>query len=219
VGKALPFWDRTIELVVLTHPDNDHLTGLVEILRRYHVQRVLTSGIESNSETFATWRRLLAEKNIETVTAEKGMRIVLSDGIHITVLHPPGSDESKPEDPNESSVVLRLEYDNFRLLLPGDIGTETERDLLRGDQDLQSTVLKVAHHGSATATSAEFLNEVRPSIAVISVGRENPFGHPSEATVARLKEAVGENGLYLTSQDGTVEFTTDGKKLWVKTQR
>lgn len=220
LGEALPFWDRTLELVILTHPDSDHLTGLVEVLRRYRVKQVLTGPVEGNSEAFAEWRRLLGKEGIEPIRAEVGMRIVWGGGGSLTVLHPPGAPgPSSLGDSNESSVVLRLEYENFSVLLAADIGAETEGYLLRGGQELRSTVLKVAHHGSDTSTSAEFLNAVQPLVAVISVGEGNPFGHPSEAVVDRLERVTGENWLFLTREDGTVELITDGRRLWIETER
>lgn len=220
LGEALPFWDRTIELVVLTHPDGDHLNGLIEVLRRYRVKQVLTGPAEGMSAAFAEWRRLLAEEGITPIQAEAGMGIIMSGGVHLAVLHPdPASSRISSGDPNEGSVVLRLEYARFSLLLAADIGTETEGCLLRGDQRLQSTVLKVAHHGSDTSTSEEFLNAVRPTIAVISVGAENRFGHPAGAIVDRIEAVTGEERLFLTSRDSTVELITDGEKLRIKTER
>lgn len=219
LGEALPFWDRSIELVVLTHPDSDHLTGLIEVMRRYRVKQVITGPAEATSGAFIEWRRLLDERGIEPVRAEAGMEILMSGG-HLTVLHPEEALIRQDSlDSNESSVVLRLEYGNFSLLLPADIGTETERHLLREDQKLQSTVLKVAHHGSDTSTSAEFLNEVHPLVAVISVGANNLFGHPSETVLSLLRQVTGEKRLFLTSRDGTVELITDGEKLWIQTER
>lgn len=122
-------------------------------------------------------------------------------------------------DMNNNSVVLRLVYGDFSLLLTGDIFVEAEQYLLDGRFPLDSTVLKVAHHGSDSSSGDEFITEVGPQIAVISVGADNAFGHPVSCVVERLSDVVGDEGLYLTSERGTIELVTDGKRLWVRTDK
>ena len=127
--------------------------------------------------------------------------------------------EGTESDTNNNSVVLRLVWDEVSFLLTGDIYEEAEREILYRGYKLDSTVLKVAHHGSDTSTSSHFLAAVDPQVAVISVGKDNPFGHPDEDTLARLREKVDEDKIYLTSENGIIKITTDGKKLWVKVER
>ncbi len=218
LGDRLPFWDRTIELVVLTHPDADHITGLIEVLQRYKVEKILTSGQEHNSDLYREWDKLIEEKGIERIHAKAGQEVIMANGIHLDVLHPtetPG--EGATTDLNNNSVVLRLEYDNFSMMLTGDIGVEAEALLLEQNCKLKSTVLKVAHHGSSSSTSHGFLKEADPLFAAISAGADNRFGHPTEEVLEKLESAVGEEGIYLTAEDGTIEFISDGKKLWVGT--
>ena len=220
LGSKMPFWDRTIELLVLTHPDSDHITGLIEVLQRYKVKKILTSGQEHDSALYREWSRLIEEKGIERIVARVGQEVVMSDGISLEVLHPNGTlVEGGTIDLNSNSVVLRLEYDRFSLLLTGDIGIAAEKLLLEQNCGLRSMILKVAHHGSDTSTSPEFLAQVKPMFAVISSGVDNKFGHPKEEVVDRLEEAVGEEGVYVTAEDGTIEFITDGEKLWVRPER
>jgi competence protein ComEC len=145
----------------------------------------------------------------------------LGDEVRIGVLHP-GEEFLKgtSSDVNNSSVVLRLVEGEISFMLTGDIERESEQEILYYHaRELESTVLKVAHHGSNTSTCPEFLNAVDPQVAVISVGADNKFGHPSQWVVARLEEMLGEDKIYLTSEHGTITFTTDGEKLWVKTER
>jgi competence protein ComEC len=211
-------------LVVLTHPEADHITGLVEVLQRYKVEQVLEydgQQIEGfHSLAYDEWLKLIEQKDIKRTIAQAGQQIELGDGIRIEVLHPPEELlEGTDSDTNNNSVVLRLEWNEVSFLLTGDIEEEAEREILHQGYKLNSTVLKVGHHGSSTSTSEQFLSAVDPEIAVISVGENNPFGHPSDEVVNRLKEKLGKDNVYLTSEHGTITFTTDGEKLWVKTER
>ena len=116
-------------------------------------------------------------------------------------------------------MVLKLSDDKISFLLTSDITAEAELDLITRRADINATVLKVAHHGSDYSSSAAFLAVADPKLAVISVGADNTFGHPGQATLQRLSAVVGTGGIYRTDQQGTIEFTTDGEKLWVKTEK
>jgi competence protein ComEC len=220
LGNKLPFWDRSLDLVVLTHPEDDHLVGLVEVLQRYEVRRVLEPGIEPDTPTYEEWLRVIKEKSIERTIAQAGQQIELGDGIEMKVLHPPEKLlEGTDSDVNNNSVVLRLVYNETSFLFTGDIFQEAEREILHQGYKLNSPVLKVAHHGSSTSSSSPFLAAVDPQVAVICVGEDNPFGHPNEETLARLREKVSEDRIYLTSEHGSITFTTDGERLWVEIER
>jgi competence protein ComEC len=220
LGDKLPFWDRTIELVILTHPEADHLTGLVEVLQRYEVNQVLANGQECDSLVCGEWLREVEERDMERAVAGAGQRIELAEDVYLEVLNPgAGLLQGTASDANNNSVVVRLVCGDFSLLLTGDIFEEAEQCLLDRRSTLSSVVLKVPHHGSATSSCLEFLNEVEPQVAVISVGAENEFGHPDPGVVERLVQVVGEDNLYLTSEHGTIELITDGTRLWVKTER
>jgi len=217
LGGKMPFWDRTIELVVLTHPHADHLTGLVEVLKRYKVERALYPDLDDGSPLYREWLGLVAEDSQATI-ARAGEEIDLGDGVKIEVLNPPvpplaGTDS----DTDNNGVVLRLTDGRVSFLLTADIQREDEFELIAQGDDLASTVLKIAHHGSKTSTTPEFLTEVSPAVAVISVG-ENSFGHPSGEVIGRLAEKLGEDNIYRTDEQGTIEFITDGERLWVNTR-
>ncbi len=221
LGEALPFWERTIDLVVLTHAHDDHVTGLVEVLRRYEVNRVLyPEGIDYISDAYSEWLSVIDEKGIERVRAQPGQAIDLGSGATIEVLHPPvefldGTDS----DVDNNGVVLRIAMGEVSFLLAADLQQEGELYLVCERVELRSTVLQVGHHGSSTSTSPSFLTAVNPQVAVISVGADNPFGHPSDEVMARLNERLGEDMVYRTDEQGTITFTTDGEKLWVETER
>jgi competence protein ComEC len=223
LGKRFPFWDKSLDLVVLTHLHDDHLIGLVEVLKRYKVGQILESPKLNdepiyNSPAYEEWLNLIAEKGIKRTLAQAGQQIDLGDGIKLEVLHPQtellqGTDS----DIDNNGIVLRLAWNEVSFLLTADIHEEAEREILHQGVKLRSTILKVAHHGSGTSTCPQFLAAVDPEIVVISVGKDNPFGHPAQETMCRLEGRLGEDKIYLTSEKGTITFTTDGKKLWVET--
>ncbi|MFC2020710.1 DNA internalization-related competence protein ComEC/Rec2 [Chloroflexota bacterium] len=220
LGKEMPFWDRTIDLVILTHPHADHITGLVEVLNRYRVGQVLYPDLEYGSPLYNEWLGLIEEKNIKSTPARAGQRIDFGSRAVIEVLNPQRPLLTGTEsDIDNNGMVLRLEMGEVSFLITGDIMWQGELELVARRADLTSTVLKVAHHGSATSTGKEFLAVVDPRLAVISVGEANSFGHPSDEVEARLEEKLGQENIYRTDERGTVEFITDGQKLWVIVER
>ncbi len=218
LGDKMPFWDRTIELVVLTHPHSDHITGLLEVLQRYKVEQVLYPDLDYPSPLYQEWLRLVEEKNIECKTAQAGQQIDLGEGVVIKVLHPETPLlTGTGSDINNNSVVLHLSMGRVSFLLAADIEWEAEFELIALRADLSGTVLKVGHSGSYTSTTPQFLAAANPQVAVISVG-DNPFGHPSDEVVKRLEEKLGSDNIYRTDERGTIEFITDGERLWVKAE-
>jgi competence protein ComEC len=215
LGKKMPFWDRTIELVVLTHPHADHLTGLVEVLKRYRVERALYPDLEDDSPLYGEWQGLIKE-DINYTFAQAGQKINLGGDVTMEVLNPQVPPLSGTNsDMNNNSVVLRLCAGEISFLLTADIEREAEFELIAQGSKLSSTVLKVGHSGSKTSTTPDFLAEVNPAAAVISVG-ENRFGHPSGEVIGRLEKELGAEYIYRTDEQGTIEFTTDGERLWIK---
>jgi len=218
LGEKMPFWDRTIELVVLTHPHADHITGLVEAVKRYRVERVLYPESDYGLPICQEWLGLIGERDIKGTIAQAGQEIDLGDGVTMEVLNPPIPPlTGTNSDINNNSVVLNLSAGEVSFLLTGDIEREAEFELIARGSDLSGTVLKVGHSGSKTSTTPEFLAEVSPGAAVISVG-ENSYGHPSGEVLKRLEEKLGAGNIFRTDQRGTIEFITDGERLWVKTR-
>ncbi|MDP2919771.1 MAG: DNA internalization-related competence protein ComEC/Rec2 [Dehalococcoidia bacterium] len=215
LGQKMPFWDRTIDLVILTHPHTDHLAGLVELLRRYRVKQVLYPDAASDSPLWKEWTTLIERNNIKVTHALAGQLIELGNGdLSIEVLNPVVSDIEASLD--AEGVVLRVSRGKISFLLTADVPAERELELTSRRAHLESTILKVGHHGSNTSTNPEFLATVNPEVAVISVGADNDYGHPNKEVLQRLSERVGEGNIYRTDKNGTVEFITDGEKLWVK---
>jgi len=220
LSKKLPFWDRTIDLMISTQPQADHITGLVEVLQRYGVKQMLESGVPYDSSIYREWLKLVEQRQMKHDIARAGQEIDLGNGVKIEVFNPPEKlFEGTSDDVDNNGIVLRLGWGKVSFLFTADIGQEAEFELIGQRANLKSTVLKVAHHGSRTSTSAQFLAAVDPEVAVISVGANNPFGHPSPEVLERLKERLGEDNVYLTSENGTIEFITDGDRLWMKADR
>jgi competence protein ComEC len=219
LGETMPFWDRSIDLVMLTHPDADHITGLVEVLQNYDVGGWMDSGMPTESPVYRECWNLLGQKQIPYHSVRAGFEIALGDGGVIEVLHPPHKGEStRDAQDNENSVVARLVLGNASFLLTGDIEAEEEKAILDLGYALDADVLKVAHHGSGGSSTEEFLSAVAPSLAIISVGRDNRFGHPSPDVMQRLDE-LGHTSVHRTDQQGTIEIVTDGLTMQMHTKR
>jgi competence protein ComEC len=220
LSNKMPFWDRNIHLMVLTHPHLDHLSGLIEVLHRYKVHEIMAPALSSDSPAYQEWFNLIQASGIKYIAAQAGQKVVLRDGAVLDILNssdaPPGDPESGLEN---SGIVARLSLNKVSFLFTADIGQEGEARLVNRRANMACTVLKVAHHGSSTSTTPDFLNAARPQVAVLSVGAENTFGHPDEDILTRLEALVGSNNIFRTDKSGTIEFTTDGQQLWSKTEK
>jgi competence protein ComEC len=212
----MPFWDHSLDMVVNTHPDADHLAGLVPLLDRYQVEQALVTDVAGSSSLYQEWETQLAEAGLSPIIGQAGTQLSLASGITATLLTP-GPATAGEDQPNNHSIVMRLQMGRISFLLTGDIEEPVERNLVFQQAPLAATVLKSPHHGSKTSSSEAFLDAVNPQIVVISVGAENDYGHPSP----EVMERYAEHGVtvFRTDEQGTVEFSTDGEKLWVGTSR
>lgn len=214
LGDRLPPWDRTLDLVILSHADADHLGGLPELLGRYRVAQVMDSGYGHDTSLYGAWVARLGEQALTPERATPGQRWHLGNGALLEVLAPSGEPF---EGLNDNGVVLRLRYGQFCALLTGDIEEEAEARLARNGALGPCQVLKVAHHGSNSSSIPVLLDALQPTYALISAGRENRYGHPHEEIVERLT-ARGIR-LFRTDEQGTIHLSTDGRGLWVETER
>ena len=219
LGKEMPFWDHSIDLVVSTHADSDHLTGLVEVLQRYAVGGWIDNGLAEDDPLMQVCLARLAQQRIPRRAVVAGEKLDLGEGIVLRILSPQsGSQAQVRTDPNNHSVVLLLTQGPIRFLLTGDIEAETERLLLHSNQMLHAEVLKVAHHGSADSSTKEFLAAVDPAFAVVSVGAGNWSGLPSGEALERLAR-LGDVLVLRTDEHGSIEFVSDGQQLQMHSQR
>jgi len=215
LGKVMSFYDRDIDLVALSHPQEDHAAGLIEVLKKYDVKNILWAEGEYNSPIFGAWREAVKEESADEIDAVAGKTIDLGAGAILTILFPAASTAgSFVKNPNDNSVVIMLEYKENRFLFTGDAESATERKLVGMGTDLKADVLKVGHHGSNTSTTEGFLSEIKPQVAVIEVGAKNRYGHPRKEVLGRLEK----NGIkyYRTDTDGTVEIVSDGNNFKIK---
>jgi len=220
LGSGLSFWDRSLDVVVLTHGHADHITGLLDVLRRYDVGQIVEREAGHITPDYLRWRHAVENEGSVVTQARAGQSINLGDGATIEVLHPPETLMSGTgSDLNNASIVLRVVYGDVSFLLTGDIFVEAEREILSSGVEVRSTVLKVPHHGSRTSSSPEFIEQVGPSVAVISVGADNRFGHPHIETLEILRRYAPEARVMTTQDHGSIRFVTDGTTLSVETER
>jgi competence protein ComEC len=213
LSRNLPFDSRRIDLVVLTHAQADHVSGLLTVLDRFRVGAVIDNPMPGGTALYDEWEAALRGSGVPVTTADRGLMVDLGDGALLQVLAPDQGDPLLPtEDLNTASTVLRVSMGETSFLLTGDLDKPGEDALIRSGSDLQSTVLKVGHHGSNTSSSPEFLARVQPSIDVIEVGASNHFGHPTQTVLDRLSGDL----VLRTDQGGDVRVTTDGVRLWVE---
>ena len=211
VDRLLPIWDRQIDIGVLTQPDADHRVGITTLAKRGRIDRLLAPPITEDD----AWLRELSATRATLVDGRAGTVVTLPDGTWLEVIHPPSpAMAGTSSDTNNNSLVVRLHFGEATVLFTGDVELAGERVLLQQNGELSADVLKVAHHGSDTSSTAEFLSAVAPSVVVISVGSDNTYGHPSPGAIERLLEVVPEENLFMTSQAGAVELATDGRRWW-----
>jgi competence protein ComEC len=183
VGRRVPFWDRTIETVIATHPDGDHIGGFGALLSAYDVQTFLYTGAEGDTEVSRSLQQALVEKQVDTLKIFRGGSVKFPSGGELFVEYPLSPLPSDMKDTNAGSIVGRFTFGTTEMLLTGDLANE-ETVL----PDIRpAEILKAAHHGSKYSTSAAFLDKVKPREVVVSVGK-NSYGHPSPEVLARLAE-------------------------------
>ncbi len=215
LGRAMPMFDRSIDAVVMTHPDADHITGLVEVVRRYRIGMFLTTGVVHDTPVYDRLQTELTAKNIPIRYVHAGDTQDLRDAT-FRILAPIDDWQGKEtDDTNSTSVLGRLDYQSFSVMLTGDAETRTEETLVKSGAPLASTLLKLGHHGSRTSNSAAFLDAVRPQEAVLSVGKDNRYGHPHQEVLDRL--AARRIPVDRTDTSGDLVFSSFGSGFTLKT--
>lgn len=201
-----------INYLVGTHPHEDHIGGLDNAIRAFKVDNFYMPKISHTTKTFQDVLTASEENNLEITTAKAGDNILDEGNLEISILAPVNS---KYEDLNNHSAVVRLAYGDTSFLFMGDAEEESEEEILSTNANLKSDVLKVGHHGSSSSTSSEFLKAVDPSYAIICVGEDNDYGHPHKETIERL----GDIPTYRTDLNGTIVITSDGNSLNINTEK
>lgn len=210
LGQVMPFYDRSLDLVLATHPDQDHVGGLPDVIDRMQVDNVVTTENISGTGAYAAFEEAIRTEHARRILARSGERIILDEGVIFEILFPDRN--ARGWETNRGSIVARLSYGNESFLLTGDSPQAVERYLVgKNGGALHSTVLKLGHHGSRTSSSREFLSAVNPEHAVISAGLNNKYGHPHKEVLDLLAELKIPK--LSTIDHGTIIFKTDGAEL------
>ncbi len=209
---VMPLLDRSIDAVIETHPDADHIGGLVDVLRRYTVGAFIEPGITKHNATNDTLETEGQHEGALHYDARRGMWLDLGGGAHLDILYPDWDVTNMDlKQDNEGGIVAHLVYGNTSVLLTADTGFAVEEHLMRiaSSSELQSTILKIAHHGSRFSSEPSFVAEVAPHVALISVGARNTYGHPTPQTLSTLESL--NIPVLRTDQEGTIVYKSDGK--------
>jgi len=226
LSSHMPFWDRQIELLLATHPEADHLTGLISVIQRYKVMQIVSNSLLSGSGVFQKFRTEVVSRQIPVHSPKAGEEIKIGQ-IKLKILYPSeklGEEivwkaPAKPKvlglsnytgNLNKTAIVTLLKFEDFQALLTGDVGMEEEEEFLPALGEVE--VLKVGHHGSKYSTSEELLAVTQPRLAVISVGANNHHGHPAAEVLTRL-QAIGAQ-IRRTDLEGEVEVVSDGRSWY-----
>lgn len=210
LGQYLPFYDRDIEVMILTHPDSDHVTGLIEVLRRYRVEKIMMTGVSHNSSVY---KKYLAEISDYTIVEiiDSPRVIDLGGGVQFDIIYPLESFEGRSVDNiNNTSITGRLIYGDTSIMMTGDL--EIEEELLDLGINLKSDIYKSGHHGAKNANDKEFVLSVDPEVATISVGEDNSFGHPHYRTIKNLEKTGAE--IFRTDIQGDLIFYSNGQEFF-----
>jgi len=216
LGTVMPFYDRFINMLVVTNPDRDHYDGFIDLLKQYSVGRVLEPGTHSKTPTYAILEKTIRQYKVPEMFAHRGMSFMLDqeDNVHLDILFP--DRDVSTWKTNDGSIVARLVYGDTSVTLTGDATVKTEGIVMQEypAKQLQSTILKVGHHGSKTSSSEAFLKAVAPSEAVISAGYHNMYGLPKQEILDRLNKL--NIPTFITYKEGTIIMQSDGKTFWRK---
>lgn len=209
LSETLPFYDRSIDLIILTHPDPDHLLGLIDVLKRYKVDLIGTNGAVSSRPEFKEFMSQILKKEVPLKILKKDQRISIGESLSFDILAPlENFDGRKVSDYNTSSIVSKMIYGDSSFLFTGDTTQSVEKELVKQGINLNSDILKIGHHGSKTSTTEDFLKKITPEIAVIQVGKNNQYGHPYSEVLERL-EKFGIK-IFRTDENGDIKIISDG---------
>lgn len=214
LGSMMPFWDRTLDMVIISHPDLDHVGGLPAVLNRFEVEHIMSPGVGASIGAYGSIVDEVVEKNIESIIARPG-RVWLDKehGVYMDILFP--DRDVVGFDKNLASIVAKLVYGKTSFLLTGDSPKSIEKYLvdIHGNM-LDVDVLKLGHHGPKTSTSEEFLGYTSPEYAIISAGKDNRYGHPHQEVTDLLEQF--DVVYFNTANDGLIVFESNGKEVTKK---
>lgn len=212
LSREMPFNDEEIDLIILSHPESDHMTGLLSVLENYKVDNIIWTGVEKEGEKFKTWKRMIDEEGANIYYANSGDEVIMGE-TSLKIISPKELLKGeKFKESNDTAIVTKLQYKDSSFLFTGDISTKIEKEL--GDIDVD--VLKIPHHGSKYSTSKDLLQKTSPLISVIQVGK-NSYGHPTEEVLTRLDNF----GIKILRNDsnGDIKIVSDGLNYKIITSK
>ena len=208
LGESMPWWDGTVDYLVISHYHADHMMSLMELLNKYKVKNILVTAHQPDDFLFSVWQDALAQHSLQATIVFAGQTWKLAEDLSMQVF----SADSHHEDYNDNSLVLKLNYKEVSILLTGDLPSTEEVNVLKNNFDLRSEILKVGHHGSKYSSAIEFLQAIQPEICIIQSGLDNRFGHPHQEALSRLGELDCQ--ILDNQQQGTIRIFSDGHDLW-----
>ena len=206
--------NRQLDLVILTHPQSDHMKGLISVLKKFTVKKVLATTATNQTADFQMWKDSLKAEKLEPIEPLAGDSISLADGVTLSFVWPTQEAVKTYTDLNTTCIVFKLSYGSFDALLTGDADQQVQP---YSGTIGQVEVLKVPHHGSKTGTSQELLDLIKPEVSIISVAAKNRYGHPAANTIEMLAN-IGSK-IFRTDQNGTIEVESDGERWYTRTER
>lgn len=217
LGEQMSYFDRDIDVMLMTHPDADHVTGLIPVLEKYNVGMIVLSKGEGHTQVFDDVTKHVNDEHANIQVGERGDLIDFHDGVIVKILYPSANYVAKKNDTNDASVSVLILYGDETFLLTGDLPSTEEGKLISAGIPKNITVYKAGHHGSKYSSGEQLLTYIRPEYTVISAGKDNKYGHPNPEAMERLQKYSKE--IISTIGRGTITFVTDGRMMEVKTSR
>lgn len=217
LSEKISFFDKDIDVLEETHPDADHITGLIPVLENFKVSKIIISKAKSNTKVFEDLEKHIREEGSEVFEGEKGDEINFNDGVVVKVLYPYSNYVVKKSDTNDASISVLVTYENESFLLTGDLPSSEEQKIITNILPRNVTVYKAGHHGSKYSSGEQLLSYIHPEYAIISAGKNNKYSHPNQETIDRLQKYSKE--IISTIDRGTITFLTDGKIMEIESDR
>ncbi|MEI6810623.1 MAG: MBL fold metallo-hydrolase [Candidatus Nomurabacteria bacterium] len=217
LASKMSYFDRDIDVIEETHPDADHITGLIPVLEKFNIRQIILSRAQSDTKIFDDLNTHIKNEQAETHVAQSGDIIDFHDGVIIKIIYPSSNYVAKKNDTNDASVSVEVTYGDETFLLTGDLPSTEESKLISGGLTKNITVYKAGHHGSKYSSGELLLTYIKPEYSVISAGKNNKYGHPNSETIERLQKYSKE--ILSTIDRGTISFITDGRMMEVETEK
>jgi competence protein ComEC len=217
LSSRLGYFDRTIDVMVATHADADHITGLIPVLTKYDIKHVVMSPLSGHTGIFNELTKKIDEEGVISHVGKAGDQIIFDDGVIAHVIYPSSQFHGNENDTNDASVCILLTYGDESVLLTGDLPSTYERKLITDLLPHHVTIYKAGHHGSKYSSGDILLSYIRPEYSVISAGKDNRYGHPNPEAVGRLE--VYSQEILSTIDKGTITFHLDGSEVSIETTK